>query len=89
MTIYIINFVFDIYFFDETRRIKYPKTVDNNDPDKTPIFTPSIYSIFSTKAKFPTKRLIVNPIPVNIETPYILNQFELLGTSAILNFIDT
>ena len=31
---------------------------------------------------------MVNPIPVKIETPYILNQLELLGASAKLNFID-
>ena len=48
---------------------KYPKTVDNNDPVNTPILTPSIYCIFSTKAKFPTNKLIVKPIPVKIETP--------------------
>ena len=79
----------DIYFFEEIISIKYPKTVDNNDPDNTPILTPSIYCVFSANAKFPTNKLIVNPIPVNIETPYILNQFDLFGGSANFNFIDT
>ena len=41
---------------------------DKNEPVKTPIFTPSIYSVFSMKAKFPTNKLIVKPIPVRIET---------------------
>ena len=48
---------------------KYPNKVDNNDPVNTPILTPSIYCIFSAKAKFPTKRLIVKPIPVSTPTP--------------------
>ena len=43
------------------------KKVDNNDPVKTPIFTPSIYCKFSTNAKLPTNKLIVKPIPVKIE----------------------
>ena len=76
-------------FFDEIKRSKYPNTVDNNDPVKTPILTPSIYCVFSTKARFPTKRLIVKPIPVNMDTPYILNQLDLFGGSANLNLIDT
>ncbi len=62
--------------------------VDNNDPVSTPILTPSIYCVFSIKAKFPTNKLIVKPIPVKIETPYKLNQLELLGASANLNLID-
>ena len=61
--------LFNIYFFDEINNNKYPNTVDNNDPVKTPILTPSIYCIFSMKAKFPTNKLIVNPIPVKIDTP--------------------
>lgn len=48
---------------------KYPNKVDSNDPVNTPILTPSIYCIFSAKAKFPTKRLIVKPIPVRTPTP--------------------
>ena len=48
---------------------KYPNKVDNNDPVKTPILTPSIYSRFSTKAKFPTNKLMVKPIPVKTPTP--------------------
>ena len=47
----------------------YQNTVDINDPVNTPIFTPLIYCVFSTNAKFPTKRLIVKPIPVNTPTP--------------------
>ena len=47
-----------------------------------------MYCVFSKKAKFPTNKLIVKPIPVNIETPYKLNQFELFGASANLNLID-
>ena len=62
--------------------------VDNKDPDNTPIFTPSIYWVLSTKAKFPTNRLIVNPMPVKIPTPYNLIQFELEGISANSNYID-
>jgi hypothetical protein len=77
------------YFFDVNRNKKYPNTVDSKDPAKTPILTPSIYLTFSTKARFPTNKLIVNPIPVKIETPYKLNQFELLGGSANFNLIDT
>ena len=45
-----------------------PTIVDNKDPVKTPIFTPSIYSILLTNAKFPTNKLIVKPIPVKIPT---------------------
>ena len=48
---------------------KYPNKVDSNEPVNTPILTPSIYCIFSAKAKFPTKRLIVKPIPVSTPTP--------------------
>ena len=48
---------------------KYPANVESNDPVKTPILTPSIYCAFSMNAKFPTNKLIVNPIPVNIPTP--------------------
>ena len=83
-----IIFLFNIYFFNDIDKIIYPKTVDNNDPVKTPIFTPSIYWVFSIKAKFPTNKLIVNPIPVKIETPYKLNQFELFGASANFNLIE-
>ena len=46
-----------------------PNKVDNNDPVSTPIFTPSIYCMFSAKAKFPTNKLIVKPIPVRTPTP--------------------
>ena len=62
--------------------------MDNNDPVKTPIFTPSIYCILSTKAKFPTNKLIVKPIPVKIPTPYKLNQFDLFGIWAIFVLIE-
>ena len=78
----------NIYFLDEIANKKYPNTVDNKDPVNTPILTPSIYCIFSTNAKLPTNKLIVNPIPVKIETPYKLNQFELLGASANFNLIE-
>ena len=84
-----IIFLFNIYFLDDINKITYPKTVDNKDPVKTPILTPSMYCVFSTKAKFPTNKLIVNPIPVKIETPYKLNQFALLGASANLSLIET
>ena len=63
--------------------MKYPNKVDSKDPAKTPIFTPSIYLIFSAKAKFPTNKLIVKPIPVNTDTPYKLNQLELSGICAV------
>ena len=79
----------NIYFLDEIANKKYPKTVDNKDPVNTPILTPSIYCKLLANAKFPTNKLIVKPIPVNTETPYKLNQFELLGASANLNFIET
>ena len=78
----------NIYLFDDINKIKYPKTVDNKDPVNTPILTPSIYWVFSKKAKFPTNKLIVNPIPVKIETPYKLNQWELFGASANFNLIE-
>ena len=70
------------YFFKENSNIKYPNKVDNSDPAKTPIFTPSIYWMFSANAKFPTNKLIVKPIPVKTDTPYKLNQFELSGICA-------
>ena len=62
--------------------------VENNEPVSTPIFTPSMYSILLTKARLPTNKLMVNPIPVKIETPYKLNQLELFGVCANLNLID-
>ena len=62
--------------------------MDNSDPLKTPIFTPSIYCVFSTKAKFPTNKLIVKPIPVKMPTPYKFIQFELFGILAKPNLID-
>ena len=77
------------HFFGDNDNRKKPKTVDNNDPDRTPILTSLIYSVFSTNAKFPTNRLIVNPIPVNIPTPYKLIQLALLGICAIFNLIET
>ena len=82
-------FLLNIYLLDDINKITNPKTVDNNDPVKTPILTPSMYCVFSTKAKFPTNKLIVKPIPVKIETPYKLNQFELFGASANLSLIET
>ena len=62
--------------------------MDKSDPDKTPNFTPSIYWVLSTKAKFPTNKLIVKPIPVRIPTPYRLIQFELFGICANPSLID-
>ena len=67
----------------------YPNRVDNKEPERTPILTPSKYTKFSAKAKFPMNRLIVNPIPVKMETPYKLIQLELFGIWASFNFIDT
>ena len=58
-----------IYLFGVSNIRKYPNNVDNNDPVSTPILTPSMYWIFSTNAKFPTNKLIVNPIPVKTPTP--------------------
>ena len=73
------------YFFEAYNNIKYPNTVESKDPARTPIFTPSMYWIFSAKAKFPTNKLIVKPTPVNIETPYRLNQLDLSGICATPN----
>ena len=67
------------YFFEAIDNKKYPKTVDSNEPAKTPILTPSMYWMLSAKAKFPTNKLIVKPIPVNTDTPYKLSQVELSG----------
>ena len=53
----------------EINKSRNPKTVESNEPLKTPIFTPSIYLVLSIKAKLPTNKLIVKPIPVKIETP--------------------
>ena len=78
-----------IYFLLVISNTKNPNTVDNNEPDKTPILTPSIYWVFSTNAKFPTNKLIVNPIPVKMLTPYKFNQLALLGISAIFSLIET
>ena len=77
-----------IYFLVAIERVKYPTIVDKRDPAKTPILTPSIYCTFSTKAKFPTNKLMVKPIPVKIDTPYILNHVELSGICAILSFTE-
>ena len=38
--------------------------------------------MFSAKAKFPTNKLIVKPIPVKTDTPYKLIQLELSGICA-------
>ena len=77
-----------IYLLEVSSNKKDPHKVDNNDPDNTPILTPSMYEVFSANAKFPTNKLIVKPIPVNIETPYKLTHFELSGSSAIFNLTD-
>ena len=45
--------------------------------------------MFSEKAKFPTNKLIVKPIPVKIDTPYKLNQVELSGICAAPVFTAT
>ena len=66
--IYNLRFI-SIYLFGVSSIRKYPNKVDNNDPDKTPNFTPLIYCELSGKAKFPTNKLIVKPIPVNMPTP--------------------
>ena len=66
----------------------YPTKVDNKEPLNTPIFTPSRYSLAFEKAKFPTNKLMVKPIPAKTPTPYNLIQFEFEGISANLNFID-
>ena len=65
------HFIFKIFylFFEVSSNKPYPIKVDNKDPVNTPILTLSMYSIFSTKAKFPINKLIVNPIPVRIPTP--------------------
>ena len=39
--------------------------------------------MFSAKAKFPTNKLIVKPIPVKTDTPYKLSQLELSGICAM------
>ena len=57
------------YLFGVSSIKKYPNKVDNNDPVRTPIFTPSMYCILSANAKFPTNKLIVKPIPVKTPTP--------------------
>ena len=64
-------FIFKIFylFLVVSSNKLYPIKVDNKDPANTPILTPSMYSMFSAKAKFPTNKLIVKPIPVSIPTP--------------------
>ena len=62
--------------------------MDKSDPDKTPSLTPSMYCVLSIKAKLPTNKLIVKPIPVSTPTPYRVIQFELLGICANLSLID-
>ena len=54
--------------FENSSSKTYPKIVESKDPAKTPILTPSMYCISFAKAKFPTKRLIVKPMPVKIDT---------------------
>ena len=44
-----------------------------------------MYWVLSTNAKLPTNKLIVNPIPVRIDTPYKLSQLELSGIWATPN----
>ena len=44
--------------------------------------------MLSAKAKFPTNKLIVNPMPVKIAIPYNLIQFEFEGISASFNFTE-
>ena len=65
------HFIFKIFylFFAVSSNKPYPIKVDNKDPANTPILTPSMYSIFSTKAKFPINKLIEKPIPASIPTP--------------------
>ena len=83
---FIISFI--DHFLDESNNKKYPKRVERSEPVNTPIFTPSMYSKLFTKAKFPTNKLIVNPIPVNIETPYRASHVEPDGLSANLSLTD-
>ena len=47
-------FIFKIFylFFVVSSNKAYPIKVDNKDPANTPILTPSMYSIFSTKNQF-------------------------------------
>ena len=52
----IFNFIQLYYLFGVSNIRKYPAKVDNSDPVKTPILTPSMYCIFSTKAKLPTNK---------------------------------
>lgn len=62
-------FISSYHFFGANNIKAYPNTVDNNDPVNTPILTPLIYCAFSTKARFPTNKLIVKPMPVKTPTP--------------------
>ena len=59
---------FDQQDLDDPKVKKYPKSVESKDPARTPIFTPSMYCKSFAKAKFPTNKLIVKPIPVSIDT---------------------
>ena len=62
--------------------------MERSEPLKTPIFTPSMYIGELANAKFPTNKLIVNPMPVNTETAYNAIQFELFGFCAKFNLTD-
>ena len=62
------NFSFVNHFLEKNNSKKYPNNVESKEPVSTPIFTPSMYSKLLAKARFPTNKLIVKPIPVNIET---------------------
>ena len=67
-----------MYFLLVNNNKKYPNKADIKDPDKTPILTSPINSILLAKARFPTNKLIVKPMPVKMATPYKLNQLDLV-----------
>ena len=81
----IIFLVFSI-FLVLAINIPYPTSVDNKDPNKTPILTSSIKGEFGN-ARLPTNKLIVNPIPVRTPTAYKFTQEQFFGLSAQPNLI--
>ena len=71
-----------------TNKTKNPTRPESTDPANTPNLTERIYELFpSPNANAPINKLIVNPIPHIIETPYKSIHFTEAGNLLIPNFI--
>ena len=84
----LILFFLSLFGVSNIKKITFKSKVDKSDPVKTPILTPSILGIFSTKVKISYKKTYCKSNPSKLQLHKIYTQFELFGIWAIFVFID-